>query len=98
EAIRGRGIALRCQRCGMGFTVGIGSLVLGHPAVVSFYQDHGMDLRRIPVWELEWFYGDTAEPLDDEDGIKLVIDVGDERLEVILSPDLTVDSTTRMPR
>ncbi|MDX1747535.1 MAG: hypothetical protein R3324_16495 [Halobacteriales archaeon] len=98
EAIGGLGVELRCRRCGMRFTAGLGSLVLGHPAVVSFYREQGIDLRRVPLWELAWINGETADTVAEGGGTNLVIVVGDQRLDIHLSPELTVDSATILPR
>jgi DNA-binding transcriptional ArsR family regulator len=76
-----------CERCGGEFYGVAASVALDHTEVVSFYHDHGRDVRAIPLWELEWldaaaFDGDCAVvtvALDDEE-LTLTID---EHLSVV---------------
>lgn len=40
-----------CQRCENTFTVNLGNSLLDHPAVVSFYYDHGINVQETSLWE-----------------------------------------------
>lgn len=40
-----------CERCGHTATTGLWMATRDHPAVLSFYDDHGIDIRDRPVWE-----------------------------------------------
>lgn len=48
--------AFDCEGCGRDLRCPLSLKVLGHPAVVSFYRDHGEDVRDRPVWNVgsEW--------------------------------------------
>lgn len=81
-----------CQQCGAEPTSGLTIGLFSHPAVVSFYHDHGVDIRERPVWEFPVF-GSEAERIEGEepfrasatftvDGDELTITV-DDRFEVV---------------
>lgn len=40
-----------CERCGMEITVNLGNSLLDHPAVVSFYYDHGINVKETSLWK-----------------------------------------------
>ncbi|PSP17877.1 hypothetical protein BRC62_04165 [Halobacteriales archaeon QH_10_67_13] len=42
-----------CTRCDREFGAGLTSVLLFHPAVVSFYYDHGVDVQSEPYWQLK---------------------------------------------
>ena len=92
------GIELVCRRCGMRFTGAVGSAVLDHPVVLCFYHDHGIDLRTIPIWELDWLHDDSADLVGgDPPEAELTIELDDERLVMTLDDDLAVVATERQP-
>ncbi len=39
-----------CERCGQHMTMDLGAALLTHPAVVTFYHDHGVDVRTSSLW------------------------------------------------
>ncbi|MGA9402462.1 DUF7351 domain-containing protein, partial [Haladaptatus sp.] len=45
-----------CERCGCRLRSPVTLAVLEHPAVISFYHRHGIDIRERPVWNVgeEW--------------------------------------------
>jgi len=45
-----------CETCGMTLQCPVALTVLSHPVVVSFYHDHGEDVRARPIWNVgpEW--------------------------------------------
>lgn len=43
-----------CDHCGMHLDVHVGACVVRHPAVVSFYHEHGIDVRKRPFWTLDF--------------------------------------------
>lgn len=49
-------VHLECDGCGYRVRVPTTITLLDHPAVVSLYHDHGVDLRERPVWNVgdEW--------------------------------------------
>lgn len=74
-----------CSRCGMHIDTAIGPCVIRHPAVVSFYYDHGIDIRTEPYWTLAFC---TDDPLVlSEDPLELRIDIQVERDELRLTLD-----------
>lgn len=96
EALDQVGVELTCDRCGMRFTGSLGSTVLDHPAVVCFYYDHGIHLRRVPVWELDWLQGYGAELIGtDPPNARLTIGLDEETLTLTFGADLAVRSIER---
>lgn len=45
-------VTLECERCGWQTDVNLGIALVDHPAVISFYHEHGVDYRDIPLWRL----------------------------------------------
>jgi len=90
-------LAARCTRCGMGLTVPVGALVVRHPAVVSLYYEHGIDVRERPIWTLDFCTDDGVTVLS-EDPLRYRIDVepGEDRLRVILDDCGEVRSVERV--
>ena len=83
-----------CTECGPlgGSHVGIAALT--HPAVVSLFWDHGIDVTDRRVWTLP-FVDDDAVTVVDENPYRLRVDVecGGERLEVIVDESVRVVET-----
>jgi len=75
-----------CDRCRSTVAVPVGLFVGDHPAVVSFYHDHGVDLGLETLVGMDWT-DPGAETVRDRDPLELVLPVehGGDRLE------LTVD-------
>lgn len=44
-------IQYTCQQCGAEPTIGLRIAFINHPAVVSFYYDHGVTIQDHPVWD-----------------------------------------------
>lgn len=53
-----------CRRCGSPTATNLGMRLVDHPAVVSFYHDHDVDYREIPVWHLAATTPDRTAVLD----------------------------------
>jgi hypothetical protein len=76
-----------CERCGSTFYALAVGLALDHTATISFFADHGRDLRDVPIWEFarhcrgEWD-GDRALVTVELDGDDLHLTV-DESLTVV---------------
>lgn len=86
-----------CTECGSlgGSHVGIAALT--HPAVVSLFWEHGIDVTERRVWTLP-FVDDDAVTVVDEDPLRLRVDVeleGD-RLEVVIDDAVRVVDTERV--
>ena len=76
-----------CEHCRLEIYSVPGTSLLEHPAVVSFYDRHDVDLFAVPHWELEWmFHGDCLEIVS-ETPLEYTIDVtvGEARLRATLN-------------
>lgn len=83
-----------CRRCGATPTGGLRLAFLDHPAVVSFYYRHGIDLRERSVWEFTGAHPDqqrirSRDPFRasvtyelDGDAITLVVDESADVVDV----------------
>jgi len=86
-----------CDGCDVWSVVSPGCYLLDDPTVVDFYHEHGIDLRRVPHWELEWCVGTDGTTVisDDPLEVQVTISVEDEELLVTLDEDFTVVDTER---
>lgn len=50
-----------CNRCGTTHQLGLNTVLLDHPVVVSFFHEHGVDLREVPIWRLDLLSMDTED-------------------------------------
>lgn len=71
-----------CPECGPLFEVPVGAAVARHPAVVSFYWEHGVDVRVRRLWNLD-LYGDHAVE-DHGERLRLQIERHREALTLVL--------------
>lgn len=86
-----------CEDCGNQFATSAGGCVASHPAVVSLFDDYGIDVRRRVPWTLP-FRRLGAETVIGEDPLRLQLTVGrelDESLTVTLARDGSVRSLDR---
>lgn len=81
-----------CENCGLILTTNIGEALLSHPVVISFFRDHGVDLRTKRPWELAFCIDDEYLTVLSEDPwqITVSIHVGDEELRVTVDENLSV--------
>ncbi|WP_458204986.1 DUF7351 domain-containing protein [Haladaptatus sp. NG-SE-30] len=89
-------VAYRCQRCPEVVTASFGSALLDHPAVVAFHWEHGIDLRDVPTWSLEWLASDhvvveSEQPLR----VRLSVELDGDVLELVVDEMLSVVETAR---
>lgn len=86
----------RCQRCGFQHGIPVGLYLLGHPAVIAFYHDHGLDVRTVPFWTLEWCEP-GSETVVSTEPLRLRVDVTEEgeTLSLTVDGDGQVVSTER---
>jgi len=66
-----------CRRCGFQHGLPIGLLLVGHPAVIAFYHDRGIDVRTTPFWTLD-FCAPGAETVVSTDPLRLRVDVDED--------------------
>jgi hypothetical protein len=86
-----------CEACGNQFATTAGGCVATHPAVVSLFDDHGVDVRERVPWTLP-FRRLGAGTVVAEDPLRLRVTVGeelDESLSVVLARDGSVASLDR---
>lgn len=82
----------RCGNCKYEAQAPLFGHVIRHPAVVSFYYDHGVDVTDLPYWELRALTRDVDETVTAEDPLTVTITIerGGDRLEVTLDEELAV--------
>lgn len=86
-----------CDNCGREQHMTVGLALLDHPAVVSFFADHGVDIRSVPHWELEFAVTDNHTTVRSRDPWEVALEVPCEgdRLRVVVDEELTVLETER---
>jgi hypothetical protein len=102
----GPNAVVECERCGATFYGLAGWVVVDHPAVLSFYDDHGRSVRNTPLWHLGWLadaqWVEEAEDravgdADGGDGRRALVpvDLDGERLRLTVDGDLAVVAADR---
>lgn len=83
-----------CQACGASVAAPVPLFLLDHPVVVSFYDDHGVDLRERPLWTVgpEWAAGVASR---DPWAIRVASELDGERLRLLVGDDLSVVDADR---
>lgn len=81
-----------CPGCGPLFEVPVGAAVARHPAVVSFYWEHGIDVRERRVWTLELW--DDATVSTASGRCRIRIEREETVLELVLDDDVSVLDAT----
>lgn len=86
-----------CTECGSLGGSHVGIAALSHPAVVSLFWDHGIDVTERRVWDLP-FVDDEAVTLVGEDPLRLrvAVELEGDRLEVIVDDAVQVVDTERV--
>ena len=95
-------VVYECERCGDHLQADPAGVVLSHPAVVSFYYDHGIDVRREPLWRLLGpNYGElkdlTRVVEEDPLRVRISFERDGDRLDLVLDETaevVEVDRTT----
>lgn len=85
-------VAIDCENCWMAIDVPVGLTALRHPAVVSLYHDHGVDIRREFPAALEFARSrDNATVVaEDPTKVELDVEVGDDSLTLHIDDELNV--------
>ncbi|EMA53426.1 MULTISPECIES: winged helix-turn-helix domain-containing protein [Halococcus] len=83
-----------CARCGMDAWSPVSIAVLDHPAVVSFYHEHGIDIRKRSTLEISFQDSSTGTVLT-EDPIRIAIEfeLSGDVLRLVLDDELAVVDT-----
>ncbi|ESS09965.1 MAG: hypothetical protein A07HN63_00176 [uncultured archaeon A07HN63] len=86
-----------CLQCRHNLCSTIGIALLDQSPVISFYRDHGIDLRSTPYWQLDWCVSDDCTTVTSTDPwrIKLAITETGDTLTVTLGEQLSVLTTAR---
>lgn len=89
-------VRYECIRCESTSTVTLNGVFLDHPAVISFYDDHGIDYREEYVWEFPRLDIDGLS-ITDRDPFRAEVTylAGDESLTVRTDETLAVVDVTR---
>jgi DNA-binding transcriptional ArsR family regulator len=87
----------QCPRCGVRMEVPAVLCLLQAPTGVGFFHDHGVDVRRRPLWA-PVFYEEVTVSATAEGGVTVAVTRGGERLEGRFDASLTVESIRREDR
>ena len=87
-------VHLECDGCGYRVRVPVTITVLDHPAVVSLYHDHGVDLRERPVWNVGDEWRETLLSTDPV-AVRVSTRVGDDCLSLYVDGTGSVVHTER---
>jgi DNA-binding transcriptional ArsR family regulator len=83
-----------CRRCGYALASPVTLTLLEHPAVVSFYRDHGEAIRERPLWNVGEEWGEVVVSTDPF-CVRVSASLADETLSLFLDRDLRVLETRR---
>jgi len=86
-----------CLQCHHGLCSTVGLALLDQPPVVTFYRDHGVDLRTIPYWRLDWCVSDGCTTVQSTDPWRTEVSISrdGETLDVTLDATLSIVATDR---
>ena len=86
-----------CPHCGRSQHMTVGLALLYHPALISFFYDHGVDLTAVNHWELEFVLSDNYTTVRSRDPweVELSVTLDDEALELVVDEELNVLETAR---
>jgi len=81
-----------CDHCGNGHYLSVGLSLLYESSLISFFEDHGVDVTSIPHWNLEFAITNDAVTVRETDPweVSLTVSRDDERLVIVVDDDLTV--------
>jgi len=83
-------VVYTCRECGSSSSGVVSMVLFDHPAVVSFFHDHGVDLHATPVWEFDWWY-DTPGTVANEDPLRVDATIAFDGAELALTLDENLD-------
>jgi len=89
-------VVYRCGECGVATTGVLMMLAFDHPAVVSFLDDHGVDHRTTPVWDVDWWYRTTGRVVSEEPlRVTATVEMEGEELALTFDEELRVAGAER---
>lgn len=80
----------QCSRCGAMIEVPVVAALLTHPTVIGFYDDHGIDARRRPLWAPEFYNGVAVGVRTDPVRIDVSVELEGDGLTATLDETLSV--------
>jgi DNA-binding transcriptional ArsR family regulator len=99
DRVQGVAATFDCDRCGVVAKMNPVALLYFHPAVVSFYHDHGIDVLSSPSWRIDRGSDQTVEQLEtDPLRVRVEIIIDDERLVATVDETASVASVERRSR
>ncbi|WP_425504261.1 DUF7351 domain-containing protein [Saliphagus infecundisoli] len=92
-------VRYECNRCEFHPRASLGEAVLGHPAVVSLFHDHGTDIRSVPRWQLSFCFDDDYIEVTSQNPLRgrVFVPCGDEVLDLSLDTTGEVVKTRYVP-
>ncbi|NEU56107.1 helix-turn-helix transcriptional regulator [Halorussus sp. MSC15.2] len=87
-------VRLDCRQCGCRLRAPVTLAVLEHPAVVSLFHDHALNVRDRPIWNVGEEWRETVVS-DDPWCVRVSAELDDEVLDLFVTGDLSVAGTRR---
>jgi hypothetical protein len=87
--------ATRCSRCGVRVDVPAVSCLITHPAGVSFFYDHGIDIRQRPFWAPEFYNNVSVETTAQSEHVEITVELDDDWIRGRFDESLTVREIER---
>jgi DNA-directed RNA polymerase subunit M/transcription elongation factor TFIIS len=95
EQDRGLRAIYECQRCEQVLRGDVEQVVVEHPAVVTFYRNHGRDVRARRLWEFEALTGEAVTEPDGEPRARVTVELDGDVLALDLDASLDVVAVDR---
>lgn len=85
-------VELECEDCWMSMQLPVGGALVRHPAVVSFYHDHGVDVRRRPYLSFDFVRDPDAATVVSRDPVRMRVttELDGDSLSLTVDGDLNV--------
>jgi len=89
-------VEYECETCGVTSSSAVSTIVLTCPEVVSFHEEHGIDLAETPAWELEWVFQESGT-VENKDPYQVVItpNIDGDKMHVTLDEEMQVIEVER---
>ncbi len=84
-----------CDRCGVRIEVPAAIVLTTHPDAVAFFHDHGVDVRRRPLWAAEFYDPVTVTTATDPPQVEVTVDLDGDRLTGTFDDSLTTLDISR---
>ncbi|WP_158057405.1 winged helix-turn-helix domain-containing protein [Halorussus halophilus] len=90
-------VVLSCENCWNYMHLPVAVTVVRHPAVVSLYHDHGIDVRSEPLLSLDFVRDPESASVLSEDPVRMrvTVELGEDTLQLTLDGELNVLETER---